>query len=223
MTGDNPAPAWTPTASGATLRQRAELLSAIRFFFEARGVIEVETPILSHAGNSDPGLRQFTTRDGRWLRTSPEYALKRLLAAGGADTYELGRVFRAGESGPWHNPEFTLLEWYRLGWPYPRLMEEVVELVEHCGRRFGRQWRVERLTYRTWLQDTAGIDPLRDSTDQIMQALEPGLSGPAEPGTGRLSRPGGLAPGATGPAGRRTHPGLPVPGLPGRSGPATPG
>jgi lysyl-tRNA synthetase class 2 len=172
MTTDRAAAGWAPTASSTALRQRAELLHAIRSFFEARGVMEVETPVLSHAGNSDPGMEQFSTGETRWLRTSPEYALKRLLAAGGGDAYELGRVFRAGESGPWHNPEFTLLEWYRLGWRYPRLMEEVIGLVNHCSQRFGRQWRVEHVTYQNWLQDAVGIDPLGDSRDQIIAALE---------------------------------------------------
>lgn len=172
MATDDRTPSWAPTATRDALRRRAELLGTIRSFFLERDVLEVETPVLSRAGNSDPGLRQFSTGDGGWLRTSPEYALKRLLARGEADLYELGRVFRAGESGPWHNPEFTLLEWYRRDWTYPRLMEEVAALANHCGRRFGRQWRVEHVTYRSWLQRSAGIDPLRDSVSQIVAALE---------------------------------------------------
>jgi lysyl-tRNA synthetase class 2 len=162
------------------LRQRADLLRLIRAFFADRGVLEVETPVLSGAGNSDPGIRQFRTTDDQWLRTSPEYPLKRLLARHDIDVFELGRVFRSGESGRRHNPEFTLLEWYRLGWSYPRLMEEVAALVRHCGRQFGASWTVRTTTYRDWLRDTAGIDPLEDPLDRIMtrvRAADPALDG----------------------------------------------
>ncbi len=185
-----PAPDWAPTASLVALRHRADLLRDIRSFFDARGVLEVETPILSRAGNSDPGMEQFGSRDGRWLRTSPEYALKRLLAAGGPDVYELGRVFRAGESGPWHNPEFTLLEWYRRGWAYPQLVDEVVELVTRCGQRFGREWTVRHVSYRDWLQDTAGIDPLQDTAEAMASILE--RAGVAYPDLRDLDREGCL-------------------------------
>ena len=187
---EHPAPDWAPTASPVALRHRADLLRDIRSFFDARGILEAETPVLSRAGNSDPGMKQFGTGDGRWLRTSPEYALKRLLAAGGPDVYELGRVFRAGESGPWHNPEFTLLEWYRRGWAYPQLVDEVVDLVTHCGQRFGRQWTVRRVSYRGWLQDTAGIDPLRDTAEAMASVLE--RAGVAYPDLRDLDRDGCL-------------------------------
>jgi lysyl-tRNA synthetase class 2 len=190
MTTEPPAPDWAPTASPTALRQRADLLRDIRSFFEERGALEVETPVLSRAGNSDPGMEQFGTRDDHWLRTSPEYALKRLLAAGGDDLYELGRVFRAGESGPWHNPEFTLLEWYRRGWPYPRLMDEVVDLVGHCSQRFGRQWKVQQVTYRDWLKDSAGIDPLQDTAATMASTLE--RAGVAYPDLRELDRDGCL-------------------------------
>ncbi len=190
MTTKHPAPDWAPTASPTALHRRADLLRDIRSFFADRDVLEVETPILSQAGNSDPGMEQFGTRDDRWLRTSPEYALKRLLAAGEDDLYELGRVFRAGESGPWHNPEFTLLEWYRRGWPYPRLMDEVVDLITHCSQRFDRQWKVQHVTYRDWLKDTAGIDPLRDTAEAMASNLE--RAGVAYPDLHNLDRDGCL-------------------------------
>ncbi|HVJ36739.1 MAG TPA: amino acid--tRNA ligase-related protein, partial [Stenotrophomonas sp.] len=114
----------------AALHRRAALNAAIRSFFAERGVLEVETPILSVAGNTEPNIESFQVRFSghvdagpamRWLRTSPEYPLKRLLAAGVGDCYELGRVFRNGEAGGRHNPEFTMLEWYRLGWDDRRL------------------------------------------------------------------------------------------------------
>ena len=124
---------WHPTATIETLRLRAALNALVRTFFAERGVLEVETPVLSRAGNTDPNIASFSLEfsgrtDGaprtRWLRTSPEYPLKRLLASGVGDCYELGRVFRNGEAGGRHNPEFTMLEWYRLGWDHQRLVDE---------------------------------------------------------------------------------------------------
>ena len=111
---------WQPSASFDALRLRARLNATVRAFFAERGVVEVETPVMSVAGNTDPNIASFHLEfsgrtDGaprtRWLRTSPEYPLKRLLAAGFGDCYELGRVFRDGEAGGRHNPEFTMLEW----------------------------------------------------------------------------------------------------------------
>jgi len=163
--------AAAPTATAAALRDRARLLARLRAFFEDRGLLEVETPVLSAAGNSDPGLDPFRTADGLWLRTSPEYPMKRLLAAGAGDCFELGRVFRAGESGPWHNPEFTLLEWYRVGWDYGALMTEVAELVAACGEVFGRRWRVRRMAWRDWVNESAGIDPLEADPEAIAGVL----------------------------------------------------
>ena len=105
---------------------RTKLNALIRTFFAERGVLEVETPILSEAGNTEPNIESFSTMYAgsreRWLRTSPEHALKRLVAGGIGDCYELGRVFRNGETGRRHNPEFTMLEWYRIGFDHRRLM-----------------------------------------------------------------------------------------------------
>ncbi len=122
-------------ATRETLRRRAALLATIRAFFAARNVLEVETPALSAAAVPDLALESVTARarsfgDTRlYLHTSPEYAMKRLLAAGVGDVYQLCRVFRDDELGRWHQPEFTLLEWYRLGWDDVGLMDEVEALV----------------------------------------------------------------------------------------------
>ncbi len=144
----NPPENWRPTAAAGQLRARARLLQDIRDYFSSRGVMEVETPLISMAGNTDPEIQSIRTDNGGYLRTSPEFPLKRLLAAGSGDIFELGRVFRAGESGRSHNPEFTLLEWYRTGFSYHRLMDEVADLVRYCGRGKFDQWPQQKLSYR---------------------------------------------------------------------------
>ncbi|MGN2246959.1 EF-P lysine aminoacylase EpmA [Frateuria sp. GZRR35] len=163
-----------------TLRLRADLYRLVRAFFFERRVLEVETPILSAAGNSEPNIESFTTTFSghvdagareRWLRTSPEYPLKRLLAAGVGDCYELGRVFRNGEAGGRHNPEFTMLEWYRVGWDHRRLAEEVIELVQAALALVGRHADVRTCSYRELFLDTLALDPLTAPLDVLQRAL----------------------------------------------------
>ncbi len=165
----------------AALRLRADTYAHIRAFFAERGVLEVETPILSAAGNTDPNIRSFTTRFSghvdagareRWLRTSPEFPLKRLLAAGAPDIYELGRVFRDGEAGGRHNPEFTMLEWYRVGWDETRLAREVIDLLQRVLVQAGRTVAIVETTYRGLFHDALGIDPLVDPVDVLQGALQ---------------------------------------------------
>jgi len=164
----------------AVIRLRAKLYSLIRTFFAERDVIEVETPILSAAANTDPNIHSFGTLFSghadagvreRWLRTSSEFAQKRLLAAGIGDNYELGRVFRDGEAGRRHNPEFTMLEWYRIGWDHLRLAGEVVELVQAALALVERHAEVVRLSYRELFETAIGIDPLTASDEQLREAL----------------------------------------------------
>jgi lysyl-tRNA synthetase class 2 len=172
---------WRPSAELRALRLRADLYALIRQFFVARGVLEVETPILSQAGNTDPNIASFRTQfDGhvaagpreRWLRASPEFPLKRLLAAGIGDCYELGRVFRDGEAGARHNPEFTMLEWYRVGWDHRRLMRETSELASAALALVDRTAHVRETTYRALFANTLGIDPMRDDEAVLRAALE---------------------------------------------------
>lgn len=154
---------WRPSASIETLRQRAALLARVREFFAARGVLEVETPVLSRAAVTDVHLASLSTRiAGRsgdyWLQTSPEYAMKRLLAAGSGDIYQVQRVFRDEEIGANHNPEFTMIEWYRVGFDDRALMDEVTALlVELLGSRL--EAPAERVTYRDAIARVAGLDP----------------------------------------------------------------
>jgi lysyl-tRNA synthetase class 2 len=164
----------------AALELRARLYALIREFFAERNVLEVETPILSAGANTDPNIQSFTTWFGghvdsgareRWLRTSSEFAQKRLLVAGVGDCYELGRVFRDGEAGRRHNPEFTMLEWYRVGWDYHRLMAEVVDLVQAALGLVGKSSNLHKSTYRDLFVATLGIDPLSADETQLRTAL----------------------------------------------------
>lgn len=168
----------TKTSLLPYLRLRARVYSLVRSFFSDRHVLEVETPILSASGNTEPNIESFTTHftghvdagaRERWLRTSPEYPLKRLLAAGIGDCYELGRVFRNGEAGGRHNPEFSMLEWYRVGWDHHRLMDETIELVQAALAMVDRRADVLVTTYRQLFLDGLAIDP-DQATDEALRA-----------------------------------------------------
>lgn len=156
-----------PGALRALLEARAELTARTRAFFMARGVLEVDTPTLGAGGLSDPHLEPFRARlafDGGagrdlFLQTSPELFMKRLLAAGSGDVYQLAHAFRNGEAGPRHNPEFTILEWYRVGWDHHQLMGEVAALLhELTGAP-----EPEQVEYAQLFQDTCGLDPLTEA------------------------------------------------------------
>jgi lysyl-tRNA synthetase class 2 len=164
---------WRPTASPAALRRRAEALRFTREFFAARGVLEVETPALVNAPVSDVNLGSARViLPGRdepcFLHTSPEYAMKRLLAAGNGDIYQLCHVFRGGERGRLHNPEFTMLEWYRLGFTLEDLAREVAELVRGLLGR--EQLPVEMVTYRDAVRAHGGLDPLEAPLPELRRA-----------------------------------------------------
>lgn len=159
---------WRPTAALEVLRLRARLLERIRAFFSERGVLEVETPILSAAATTDPALASLVTRyvgplfprgQTLYLHTSPEFPMKRLLAAGCGSIYQICKVFRDGEAGRLHNPEFTLLEWYRLGYDHHRLMAETGELVMQLLAPHMSLKPPERLSYCEAFQRHAGLDP----------------------------------------------------------------
>lgn len=160
---------WRPAASLELIRARASLLRQLRHFFAARDILEVETPLLCGAGVTDPVIeplvveRGSLVRQARYLQTSPEYAMKRLLARDGLAIYQLARAFRDGEAGVRHNPEFTLLEWYRPGLDHHELMAEVAELVRHClGERPLRKFSYRQL-FREYLQ----VDAFAASPDEL--------------------------------------------------------
>ena len=172
---------WRSKASNEILLERALMLKNIRAFFDARGVIEVETPLLSHYSTTDPHLDslQSSFRDQVcYLNTSPEYAMKRLLAGCRQSIYQICKAFRDDELGPDHNPEFTLLEWYRPGYDMSQLMDEVAELVgdlyylsalSSCVDSPLKKPAFVRLSYQQAFEDFAGINPHQASSEQCYQ------------------------------------------------------
>ena len=160
---------WRPSASPAALRRRAEALHATREFFRTRNVLEVETPALVNSPVSDVNISSLKVEVAEgaalFLHTSPEYAMKRLLAAGSGDIYQVCHVFRGAERGRHHNPEFTMVEWYRVGFSLEQLMNEVAALT--C-LLLGSDLPVEFVSYREALRRHAGFDPF-DAEDAELQ------------------------------------------------------
>jgi lysyl-tRNA synthetase class 2 len=194
---------FLPAAPLDALRARAEILAGVRLFFAERGVLEVETPVLCAAGavdrHLDPIPAEWRPAGGAaggerlWLVTSPEHSMKRLLAAGSGPIYQVTRAFRDGERGRLHNPEFTILEWYRPGFDHHALMEEVEDLVvavlggrpAFAGLDRGASRRTlepfARITYREAFLDVLGIDPHRVAAADLSRIA--GLEGvPPPPG-----------------------------------------
>lgn len=155
---------WRPTASTESLRARARLIADIRTFFAERHVLEVETPVLSHSTVTNPHIgsipalfKAFGASEEKtlYLQTSPEYAMKRLLATGLGSIYQMNKAFRQGEIGHIHNPEFTMLEWYRLGFDHHQLMDEMDELLQiilKCSP-------ADRISYTDLFKQHLEIDP----------------------------------------------------------------
>jgi lysyl-tRNA synthetase class 2 len=163
---------WRPAATLEVLRLRAAMLADARRFFLKRGVMEVDTPVLSAATASEvhiASLRTDVSLDGRkpvYLQPSPESAMKRLLAAGSGPIFQFARAFRDAEAGPMHNPEFLLLEWYRPGFDLWTLMDEVAALVAEL---MNAKIPVEHLSYRQAFVNYAGIDPFTSSANAIAE------------------------------------------------------
>jgi len=171
---------WRPTATLNALRRRAQSLAFTREFFRARGVLEVETPALVNAPVSDVNLRSVRVDmpdhpAPLWLHTSPEYAMKRLLAAGAGDIYQVCRVYRGAERGRQHNPEFTMLEWYRLGFSLEDLMNEVATLVRGLLGDAGTDLPVEFISYVDALRRHADLDPFGELAPLRAAARELGF------------------------------------------------
>jgi lysyl-tRNA synthetase class 2 len=165
---------WGPTATLSTLRLRAELLAAARRFFADRGVLEVDTPALVRHAVTDPHIHSAQVHlpgygGPLFLHTSPEYAMKRLLAAGSGDIVQIAHVFRGDEQGRLHNAEFTLIEWYRLGYAMRQLMEEVA-LLAGLLLALPLDAPFESLSYQQAFQRALGCEPL-SATEAELRAL----------------------------------------------------
>jgi lysyl-tRNA synthetase class 2 len=166
---------WRPSASLAALRRRARALARTRDFFRDRGVLEVDTPAMVNAPVSDVNIGSVRVEfpggagPAMYLHTSPEYAMKRLLAAGSGDIFQVCHVFRGAERGRQHNPEFTMVEWYRLGFSIEQLMDEVARLVRDL---LGRDLPVQYLSYRDALRRHAGLDPFDADEEPLRRAAQ---------------------------------------------------
>ena len=187
---------WQPTASIDTLRERARIVQQIRLFFEERGFWEVETPALSHDTVVDKylepimvsqlavGLSEESNLNGpMYLQTSPEFGMKRLLAAGADQIYQICKSFRAGEIGNRHNIEFTMLEWYEAGTNYESGMDRLAEFAKSI---FSVD-KCDRLTYREAFNRAAQIDPFAIGIEELRQATTK-MGRMAEPRTAKLER-----------------------------------
>ncbi len=160
---------FQPTADWPALRLRADLLRRVRGFFDDREFLEVETPLLSADTVVDRHLDPFAVQVGQstcWLQTSPEFAMKRLLAAGAEAIYQVTKAFRQEELGPLHNPEFTIVEWYRRG----DGLSEGIDLLDELSQALLERGPAQRLTYREAFQEHAGIDPLTAATSALREA-----------------------------------------------------
>ena len=173
-------PDWRPSASLDLLQLRATLLARVRAFFSRHDVLEVDTPALSRAAVTDPALLSFQTRyhgPGAaagamlYLHTSPEFPMKRLLAAGSGSIYQICKVFRDGECGARHNPEFTLLEWYRTGFDHLDLMDVVERLLVEVLADIAPVKSVDHWTYRELFREVAAVDPFATSVAELQALL----------------------------------------------------
>lgn len=167
---------WHPSASIETLKARARLVRQIQRFFDERGFLEVDTPLMCSSTGTDPNIESISVLFHRfgdrhptpyYLQSSPEFAMKRLLAAGSGPIYQICKAFRNGEVGRYHNPEFTMLEWYRPGWDDHALMEEVADLLKLI---LGCE-RVEKLTYREIFQHFFNLDPFHASIEDLQDLV----------------------------------------------------
>ena len=168
----SPRPDWRPSAGLDALRLRARLLRETRAYFDEQGVMEVETPALGSCTVTDPAIESLGARGragrGWYLQTSPEFAMKRLLAAGSGSIFQVARAFRDGEGGRHHNLEFTILEWYRTGFDHHRLIDDVDALLD----RVLGPGRSSRVTFREAFSRRLGLDPFTAAAAELHAACE---------------------------------------------------
>lgn len=169
--------AWRPTAGVAVARRRADILQRLRGYFASSEILEVDTPALSAAAVSDVHIESIAaqsslSRAPLYLHTSPEFCMKRLLAAGYPDVYSICRVFRDGESGTRHQPEFTMLEWYRHNFNLGEMIQDTLQVIAAGLGEPAYSRSADIRDYRQAFLDTLGIDPLTASTDELATAAQ---------------------------------------------------
>lgn len=168
---------WQPSASLQALKERSRLLKELRLFFEFREILEVETPILSKSGTTEVGIQSFKTilglptsseKQELWMQTSPEFHMKRLLAAYGVPIYQITKVFRNEELSEEHNPEFTMLEWYRPGWELMQLTTEIMELIDII---LGEdKWY--KFTYEAIFEEFVKLNPFTSELEEMQAKVK---------------------------------------------------
>ena len=168
---------WRPASGPRAAATRAAMLRRIRGYFDARGLLEVDTPALSLAAVSDTQIESFAIADTKvspaplYLHTSPEFCMKRLHAAGYPDIYSICRVFRDGEAGRRHQPEFTMVEWYRLGFEFNAIIDDTLAVIEAALGERAPGDEPRQVDYRDAFIDAAGVDPFEDDVDTLAAAV----------------------------------------------------
>lgn len=152
------------------INNRQTLYHLIREFFARRRVLEVETPVLEKAPNPSPYLEPLKCESGEYLQSSPEFYMKRLLAAGSGDIFQICKSFRAKEMGRWHRPEFSILEWYRIGFNLTQLQQELIELLGSVGYSGVKQ--TAEYTYGELFSRHLSVDPYLANADELRIAAE---------------------------------------------------
>ena len=169
---------WQPTASLEAAQLRAKLYEQLRAFFKERNVLEVETPTLSVSTIPDPHIHSLQTvfaGQPYYLQTSPEFHMKRLLAAGFGDIFQISKAFRDDEQGSYHNPEFSLLEWYRQGFDHMQLMDEIQQLFVTLYEQLNPQQALpsfSRISYQQAFLDSLSIDPLTATANELKEPVD---------------------------------------------------
>jgi len=174
---------WQSTTSLQILQTRASLIDLFHAFFNKRGVLLVDTPAISQYGNTDPGIESFLVKQSSetnqyfYLYSSPEFAMKRLLANGMGSIYQICKVFRASEQGRFHNPEFTLVEWYRIDFDHFDLMIEMQALFSIINQRFPFYDSVEKISYQQLFLDYTKLDPLLSTITELREYIKNNITG----------------------------------------------
>lgn len=163
---------WRPNSDPDMATRRANILARVRRYFEVRSVLEVDTPALTESTVTDPNIASIAVAGDRYLSTSPEFSMKRLLAAGYPDIFSICRVFRDEERGRLHLPEFTMVEWYRRGFGLEDIVRDTLALIAFLASRPELARDVPVIDYADVMQQFAGVNPLEATIEDLARAAE---------------------------------------------------